>query len=451
MAFLERLQGHLLGMTTRLYLNPWFRAVRYTIFTMMPFLFAISLTGILFWILLDPWGPVMGERGLGLGSLLTGGLYGEAYRRSEFAMGALSLQSAMSMGFSYMPLLMAMAFADRFAPVWQIDRKISVFTTLAAMVMLCTMENRSLLQSLGASMPRDGIALIPVPQQGVANVVLVPLVTTALLAATMRLPRLRIPRWKAFPRKLSHYLTLAFPILLTLLLFDALSIGYSFLCELYLPSMDELLSIILGKSPASVSQEPGFAVLFQFLSWMPWWFGIHGQRTMSAVSDAVYMPAQTANLAGDAENVFCAPFFDAGCVHVMALAIAVIVFSRHSDWRDVSKFSLPMTCINLYDPLLFGMPVVLSPVFLVPFVLVPAANVLIGWVAISWGIVPVFKYAIPLGMPPFLSGMLSTGSIMGAMLQLVWLVMDIFLYAPFVIVSNMADVDALVPKEDEES
>ena len=137
-------------------------------------------------------------------------------------------------------------------------------------------------------------------------------------------------------------------------------------------------------------------------------------------------------------------------MHVMALSIAVIVFSKHEDWRDVSKFSFPMLCFNLQEPLLFGMPVVLNAVFLLPFVLAPMANALIGWIAISWDIVPIFKYAIPMGMPPFFSGMMSTGSVMGGILQLVWLITDIFIYAPFVIVSNMAEPEELVPKEDED-
>ena len=451
MGFLEKLlKQHLLAMTLRLHRNPWFQAIRYTIFTMMPFLLTISLAGILFWIFLDPWGPVMGERGLNLGAWMTGGLYGEAYRQSAFVERISSLQAALSMGFSFMPLLMAMAFADRFAVVWQIDRKIAMFTTLASLVMLYTMENHSATAILEGTAAQGGIPLIPVPQQGVAAAVLTPLISTTILAGTMRLPRLRIPRWKAFPRKLSHYLTLAFPILLSLFIFDALSIGYALLREIYLPSVGDLLELLFQASPASISQNLGFAMAFQFCSWAPWWIGIHGQRAMSAVNDVAYVPAQASNQLGDSEYIFCSSFFDAGLVHVMALAIAVIVFSRHRDWRDVSKFSFPLLCINMYDPLLFGMPVVLNPVFLLPFLLVPMANVLIGWVAISWGIVPVFKYVIPLGMPPFLGGMLSTGSVMGGMLQLVWLIMDIFLYAPYVIVSNMTDVNALIPKEDED-
>ncbi|MBQ7479471.1 MAG: PTS sugar transporter subunit IIC, partial [Selenomonadaceae bacterium] len=74
-----------------------------------------------------------------------------------------------------------------------------------------------------------------------------------------------------------------------------------------------------------------------------------------------------------------------------------------------------------------------------PYLAAPLANTLLGWIAISWGIVPVFETGLPWTMPILFSGTLGTGSFMGGVLQVVWLVMDIFIYAPFVITANMLD------------
>ena len=81
----------------------------------------------------------------------------------------------------------------------------------------------------------------------------------------------------------------------------------------------------------------------------------------------------------------------------------------------------------------------LNPLFLLPYLLAPLANTFIGWLAISYGIVPVFQTAVPWTMPLFLNGAMGTGSFMGGILQIVWLVMDIFIYAPFVITANMIE------------
>ena len=39
-------------------------------------------------------------------------------------------------------------------------------------------------------------------------------------------------------------------------------------------------------------------------------------------------------------------------------------------------------------------------------------------------------------MPLFFGGTIGTGSIAGGLLQVVWLAMDVFIYAPFVIAAN---------------
>ena len=91
---------------------------------------------------------------------------------------------------------------------------------------------------------------------------------------------------------------------------------------------------------------------------------------------------------------------------------------------------------NIQEPSAFGLPIVLNPLLLVPYVLVPIVNTVIGYLAISFGLVPVFKYVVPWTMPLFFGGTIGTGSIMGGLLQIVWLLIDIVIYAPFVIAGN---------------
>lgn len=46
------------------------------------------------------------------------------------------------------------------------------------------------------------------------------------------------------------------------------------------------------------------------------------------------------------------------------------------------------------------------------------------------------KYVVSWTMPLFFGGTIGTGSIMGGLLQIVWLLIDIVIYAPFVIAGN---------------
>jgi PTS system cellobiose-specific IIC component len=100
---------------------------------------------------------------------------------------------------------------------------------------------------------------------------------------------------------------------------------------------------------------------------------------------------------------------------------------------------LPFLVFNISMPYFFCLPVVLNPAILLPFLIAPMANTIVAWSAISWGIVPVFQFPTADTVPVVLSGVLGTGSMMGGVLQLVVFILDVFIYAPFVIVSNRAE------------
>ena len=255
----------------------------------------------------------------------------------------------------------------------------------------------------------------------------------------------KIAQWthsRLLEPRVEKYIRLFPPAFLTILAFFALAaIGRE-----AGPLLGGYVSSFLeGKAADSL----GLAFLYQFGKSFFWWFGLHGDMFMSELINKVYLPAQFANQAGDGAHIFTSVFFNAGAVHLWGLAIAILVFSRLERRRSTVKFCLPTLLFNLQEVIVFGLPVMFNPILLAPYFLAPLANVFVGWLAISSGIVPVFKFSIPWTTPPILGGILSTGSLMGGVLQAVWLVMDIFIYAPFVIVSNMVRSDGETEKEDD--
>ena len=123
-------------------------------------------------------------------------------------------------------------------------------------------------------------------------------------------------------------------------------------------------------------------------------------------------------------------------MHIMGLVIAIFLFSKKESWRAVAKLGAPAMLFNIQEPIAFGLPIVLNPILLIPYILAPLANTVVGWLLVSSGLVPIFKYVVPWTMPLFIGGTIGTGSIMGGLLQVLWLVMDVCIYAPFVIASN---------------
>ncbi|HSR04961.1 MAG TPA: PTS cellobiose transporter subunit IIC, partial [Proteiniclasticum sp.] len=84
------------------------------------------------------------------------------------------------------------------------------------------------------------------------------------------------------------------------------------------------------------------------------------------------------------------------------------------------------------EPVIFGLPVVLNPVIAVPFIFVPMMNIIISWVTMNIGLVPITNGVImPWTTPPIISGFLSSGW-QGAVLQIFLIALGIVLYLPFV-------------------
>lgn len=184
------------------------------------------------------------------------------------------------------------------------------------------------------------------------------------------------------------------------------------------------------------SQGIGFAVLYQLLVWTFWWFGIHGHNVTAVIQNSVYLPAQVSNQSGLTSYIFTDGFFASGLMHVMGLAIAILIFSKREDWRVVVKIGIPSMVFNIQEPIAFGIPIVLNPLLFVPYVFIPIINTLLGWFVTYIHLVPVFKFVVPWTMPLFFYGLVGTGSLAGVILQLVYLALDIALYAPFVIAGN---------------
>ena len=175
---------------------------------------------------------------------------------------------------------------------------------------------------------------------------------------------------------------------------------------------------------------------------------MNGNSLVFAWREAFYIPAQMSNELEGTSFIFTSEFFDAISVSLLGLAISIWVFSTHARMRSISAYSMPSLILSINEPFLFGLPIVLNPLFLIPYVIAPMVNVLIGYLAISSGIVPVFRHAIGSQAPVLLDGVIATGDLMGAVLQLVWLSVDIVIYTPFVVIFNLMEQDKLVEESD---
>ena len=228
-------------------------------------------------------------------------------------------------------------------------------------------------------------------------------------------------------------LKLLLPLSITLLASLLTAFGWLSI-ESSLLSLPVLLANAISES---IPQSPALAVGYELIRRLLWWLGLNGNSLTCFWSEAFYVPAQTANELAGGKFIFTVEFFDATSISLLGLAISVWVFASRRKLRRLSAYCFPLMLLSINEPFLFALPIVLNPMFLVPYLLAPMLNVLVGWLAIHWGIVPLFRYTVESTAPVLLQGWLATGDVMGAVLQLVWLSLDIVVYTPFVIIFNL--------------
>lgn len=401
----------------RFYHHKYLSAIRHTFYVTMPFWLTVSFFDILGNLFLNPSGILFSKDGLNLGFWLTG-LNGEEYLQSRFVTFLESYRQIIFAGYSMTAIIFTITLAGRLAKIWNSDKYLTIFCAITAFILF------SPVASLEQKEARDYFS-----ELGFFSAFFITALSARIFSWLYSVKKLRLKTPESFPKEMSHYLSAVFPVLLTVLIFSL----WAFVAMLLKLNALQILS---ENTTPEFFQNIFFVLGYQFFVWLLWWLGIPGYSITSAIQEFAYLPAQLGNKIGESSAIFTTGFFEAGVIHVLGLIIAILVFSQHEDWRAVSKFSLPLMFFNIQEIFVFGLPVVLNPLFLIPYIIAPLANTVVGWIVISWGIVPIFQIDLPWTMPLFISGIAATHSIMGGILQLVWLVMDVFIYAPFVITAN---------------
>ena len=191
---------------------------------------------------------------------------------------------------------------------------------------------------------------------------------------------------------------------------------------------------------------PAMVIAYIFLHFF-WFFGVNGGSVVGAVFNPILQTLSAENLAalqaGQAmlaqamPNIICQQFQDlfatfGGAGSTLSLLIAMLLFCNSKRVKELGKLAFVPGIFGINEPIIFGLPILLNPLMLVPFMLVPTINIVISYICMSIGLVPLCTgVAIPWTMPVIISGFLATGW-QGAVLQALLLILGVFIYMPFI-------------------
>lgn len=191
----------------------------------------------------------------------------------------------------------------------------------------------------------------------------------------------------------------------------------------------------------------GMVLLVTVLIQIFWFLGINGGVVLAPILDSVWLTAENVNITA-AKNGHLPKFiwvrgsFDAfawfgGAGGTLMLIIAILIFSKRSDYRTIAKIALAPSVFNIGEPIIFGLPVVLNPIYFIPSILAPLVNVAFAyWMTVLGWVNPV-QVVVPSIMPPIVNSFLACNYDWRAMiLTLVNMALALLIWTPFVLAAD---------------
>lgn len=203
-------------------------------------------------------------------------------------------------------------------------------------------------------------------------------------------------------------------------------------------------------------------ILVYLFAHILWFLGIHGTN----ITDSMFMPILYAlsaenlakvNAGQLPENIINVQFQNlfatyGGAGSTLSLLIVAVMVAKSKRLKQLSKLSILPAVFGINEPVIYGLPIVLNPLLMVPFILVPTINIIISYVTMNIGLVPIPNGVImPWTTPPIVSGFLSSNW-QGAVLQLFLIVLGCLIYYPFVVAidkNNLIQEEELANESEE--
>lgn len=267
---------------------------------------------------------------------------------------------------------------------------------------------------------------------------------TSLFCWLSKQKHLQIKMPDSVPQNVGTAFSALFPIAIGLFLF---SIGeFAFEAIFNMSTYDAIFKSVQVPLAALVQGLPGILFLM-FMAQVFWLFGIHGNQIIKPIREPLLLDAINQNMEAfnsglDIPNIVTMPFWDiygsvGGSGMSLGLIIAILIFSKREDHREVTKLSTVPGVFNINETMIFGIPVVLNPIFAVPFVITPLITLSIGYVLTAIGFAGRTVIMIPWTTPPIISAYLATAGSIGAVItQIICITVAVLIYSPFVRMAN---------------
>lgn len=284
--------------------------------------------------------------------------------------------------------------------------------------------------------------IIPVSYTGATGLfvgIIVGLLATDVFIKLSKNKRMQINISGNIPPAVIRSFNVLIPIMLVVVIFGILSFVVQTFANM---DVNTLISTIITKPLSYVTTSlPGFLLITSIAN-LFFGLGIHQAVISGPLLDPFLLQNMQENMLAYAHHqaiphIINMAFKDTfavmgGSGNTISLLIAIFIFGRRKDYKDISKLSAAPSIFNISEPIIFGLPIVFNPMLIIPFVIAPIFSLTTAYYATAAGWINHVVVQTPWTTPPILSGFLATGGDWrAAALQVVIIVITIFIYLPF--------------------
>ncbi len=270
------------------------------------------------------------------------------------------------------------------------------------------------------------------------------IVSVEILCRLMKVEKIKIKMPEEVPPMIAKSFNVLIPLAITIVIMALIGWGTVQLSGSYLP---DLFYTFIQKPLEGLAQTPFAAVLIVFITQVLWFLGIHGGMATRAIRSPFLMAGLAANIAAVEGGLTPSAFFTetfwqtfvvfGGTGYTLSLLVAVFIFSKRKDYREVAKMCLIPGIFGINEPVTYGMPIVLNPILGIPFIIAPCVCALLGYLFTTIGFVPCATVELPAGLPVFLNAIVGyPGSITALIAVAACFIVAVLIYAPFIIAAN---------------
>lgn len=345
------------------------------------------------------------------------------------------LSSAYRATFNMMGFLLAGTISYQLAKSYKMDALSSMILALVSFVVV---SPKSVITESGEVVGRV-LSFTWLGTQGVITAIIMGILTVEIIRFAER------NNWViTMPESVPPMVAQSFSALIPGIIVVIVSLIVAGLSRIVAGSFPELIySIIQIPLEGLTSSLPAITIVAGLNGFL-WWFGIH-----PTVVNSIVNPILTANSVQNLElyqngqltleqgNVGTIQMIDqfatiGGAGLTIGLVIALFIVARSKRMTAMGKLIGVPALFNINEPIIFGLPVVFNPLMLIPITLAPMVSVLIAYLAMRTGFMPLFNGVIaPWPTPPIISGFLVAGW-QGSVVQLASIAAATVIYYPFV-------------------